>query len=357
MKSNLFAVLLVIGQPLLLVPAVAHHGNASHFDVNREVEILGTITRFAFVNPHSYVYFSVESDEGVSEEWSCETNAATGLRRAGWAQETLPVGAKIRIVGSPARRAERLCYIRELYVNGIEFKLNEAPPIAEVAPELKPIEDAVSAERPRYLENGQPNISGNWYNAYFGPNRLAPYRPLGGYKPTEAGKAATENFDDRYESPALFCQIHNIIRGWGQDAHVNEIRQTEEAVYIQYGYMDFLRTVHLDMAKHPEDLEPSVGGHSIGWWEGDTLVVDTVGFNAGVIFPREDVMHSDQMHTLERFRFNGERNELERESVVTDPLYFTEPRNDLEYQVISAEPYAPFGCEIHGDSNHQRPEG
>ena len=48
---------------------------------------------------------------------------------------------------------------------------------------------------------------------------------------------------------------------------------------------NFERSIHVDMAKHPDQLTPSYAGHSIGHWEGNTLVVDTVGFAAGVLSP------------------------------------------------------------------------
>ncbi len=47
---------------------------------------------------------------------------------------------------------------------------------------------------------------------------------------------------------------------------------------MTYGFMNIVRTIHLDMDSHPENITPSLAGHSIGKWEGDTLVVDTIGF-------------------------------------------------------------------------------
>lgn len=63
------------------------------------------------------------------------------------------------------------------------------------------------------------------------------------------------------------------------------------------------RIVHTDGRPHPNgrDLTPSYLGHSVGHWEGDTLVVDTVGFNEGNWIDAEGLMHTDQYHQIEHF--------------------------------------------------------
>jgi hypothetical protein len=61
------------------------------------------------------------------------------------------------------------------------------------------------------------------------------------------------------------------------------------------------RVVYMDGRKHPEDLIPSWWGHSIGWWEGDTLVVDTVGYNDKFWFDSRGTPHTEQLHTIERY--------------------------------------------------------
>ena len=57
----------------------------------------------------------------------------------------------------------------------------------------------------------------------------------------------------------------------------------------------------MDGRSHPKDFTPTYYGHSIGWWEGDTLVVDTVGFNEGFWMDRGGLPHTDQLHTIEKF--------------------------------------------------------
>jgi hypothetical protein len=61
------------------------------------------------------------------------------------------------------------------------------------------------------------------------------------------------------------------------------------------------RTIYMDVQTHPKDLAPTYYGHSIGHWEGDTLVVDTRGFNESFWFDRSGLPHTEQLHTVERF--------------------------------------------------------
>ena len=71
-----------------------------------------------------------------------------------------------------------------------------------------------------------------------------------------------------------------------------------------------------------DDAEPGFWGHSVGKWEGDTLVVDTVGIKKNVRF--RDVPHSDQMRIDERIRLIG-KDYMEDQITVTDPVYLTRP--------------------------------
>ena len=73
-----------------------------------------------------------------------------------------------------------------------------------------------------------------------------------------------------------------------------------------------------------EPRSPSYYGHSIGWWEGDTLVVDTIGFNEGFWIDRRGSPHTDKLHTLERFT-RTDSTTIKYEVTVDDPGAYTAP--------------------------------
>jgi len=82
------------------------------------------------------------------------------------------------------------------------------------------------------------------------------------------------------------------------------------------------RIVYMDAKSHPQNLEPTYTGHSIGSWEGDTFVVDTVGFNDGSWIEAEGLPHTERLHLIERFtRTNF--NTLKYEVTVDDPGAYT----------------------------------
>ena len=72
----------------------------------------------------------------------------------------------------------------------------------------------------------------------------------------------------------------------------------------------------------PRTLQPSYYGHSIGWWDGDTLVVDTVGYNESFWVDRRGTPHTDQLHTLERFTRTDSRT-IKDELTLDDPGAYT----------------------------------
>jgi hypothetical protein len=84
------------------------------------------------------------------------------------------------------------------------------------------------------------------------------------------------------------------------------------------------RTVYMDGREHPKDLEPSYYGHSVGHWEGDTLVVDSVGFNESFWMDRRGMPHTTQLHTIERFK-RKDAETIAYEITVDDPGAYTAP--------------------------------
>jgi len=80
-----------------------------------------------------------------------------------------------------------------------------------------------------------------------------------------------------------------------------QIMQTPKEIIMIFEYDHIVRYIFTDGRKHPDDVTPTYMGHSIGKWEGDTLVVDTVGFNERTWLDRDGHQHSDQLHVIERF--------------------------------------------------------
>jgi hypothetical protein len=100
--------------------------------------------------------------------------------------------------------------------------------------------------------------------------------------------------------------------------------QTPKQIVILYEYFTIFRVIPLDQKAHPDDLEPSFLGDSIGRWEGNTLVVDIVGFNDKSWVLAGGVFHSDALHVTERYT-RVDYDTITYEATIDDPKVFTKP--------------------------------
>lgn len=80
-----------------------------------------------------------------------------------------------------------------------------------------------------------------------------------------------------------------------------ELTELQRILIVDLGGPHTMRVIYMDGKPHPKDLDASYLGHSIGRWEGKTLVVDSVGFNERFWFDRWGLPHTQQLHIIERF--------------------------------------------------------
>jgi hypothetical protein len=104
------------------------------------------------------------------------------------------------------------------------------------------------------------------------------------------------------------------------------------------------RQIFMDGRPHPADLDPTWMGHSIGRWEGDTLVVDTAGFNDKTTVFYMSLPHTDRLRVVERFT-RTDLAHLKHEVTVTDPGAFTKPMVwNAEWQYAPGEEILEAVC-------------
>jgi hypothetical protein len=99
-KSITFALL-----TLAAGSALAHHNTGAIFDLEKDVTLEGTISRYEWKNPHLYFYVVLTDDFGDKEEWRVEAGPLSLMRRLGWARDSLMVGEPVVVVANPSRRA------------------------------------------------------------------------------------------------------------------------------------------------------------------------------------------------------------------------------------------------------------
>jgi hypothetical protein len=125
------------------------------------------------------------------------------------------------------------------------------------------------------------------------------------------------------DDPGKFCQSPGMPSlALGGASYPVEIIATPKQVTILMELHQQVRRVHLDQAEHPARPFPQRNGHSIGRWDGDTLVVDTLAIKA---IPFGSVPHSDRVHVVERIRAIDDGAALVNEVTITDPVMYARP--------------------------------
>jgi hypothetical protein len=115
--------------------------------------------------------------------------------------------------------------------------------------------------------------------------------------------------------------------------HPYKIVQTPELIVILYESLTMFRQIFVDGREHPKDPQPSWMGYSIGRWDGDVLVVETVGFNDQTWLDGSGHPHSEAMRLTERFR-RRDVGHMDIDIVIDDPKAYTRPLQYVQPQLL-----------------------
>ena len=84
-------------------PVIAHHSFAAEYDADKPVTLTGSVTKMAWINPHSWIYIDVKKPDGSVENWAVEAGPPGTLVRAGFTKESLAAGTVIKVNGYRAK--------------------------------------------------------------------------------------------------------------------------------------------------------------------------------------------------------------------------------------------------------------
>lgn len=292
--------------PLALAPSALAHHSAVAFDIQQEVKVTGTITEYSFRNPHVYMTVQVKKADGSTVALEVEAGAASVLNGLGFNKSSIAVGDEVTIVGNPARsRPETLMLGKDLYKrDGTYYPLN------------------ISSRSVYGVRNDvATTIAGTWFSPsteFYGFLGEARNWPL-----TDAGKAALARFD-----PNATAQKDCIPVGVPTlmlYPVANTVTVQRDRVVMKVDWMDSERTIFLDGRPHPPAGETFLHGHSVGRWEGDTLVVETTNFREHPIGLSMSLPGSARKRVTERFRLGQDRKGLSYSGMIDDPVYLARP--------------------------------
>jgi hypothetical protein len=328
----------------LVIPvgsALAHHSNSA-YQVDEIITLTGTVKEWQWSNPHTWLYLTVESENGAEQEWAVEGRAPGVLRRAGWDSEILTPGETVTVHASPAKDGRPIGIIAR--VTKADGSILGNQPNFSTAAEIP-------ADAPRVgTASVRPNFAGVYYP--FQPGAAAPPpRPAGPLPPPTRSAPTSDGSQGRganapkltpeylekwnaiaasrisgsYETDNIANCLPPGMPGMMGMAYGMEIMQAEDRITFFSEHQDALRRVYLDGREpSPEVLaDPTYAGYSTGHWEGDTLVVETVALSTKSYIDGSSP-HSDKMTVHERIRFT-EPGILEDRITVRDPEALTEP--------------------------------
>jgi len=319
MRALPAAVLALSATVMCGTPAFSHHSMA-FYDQTREILIEGTVARFDWVNPHMYLYIETESPSGETVVIQGEGLGITQALVDGLDRDALERGTPIVVRVNPNRGG----FGKQVRVLDVTTEDGEIHPFYAANTRTRRLAPADSLE-------------GRW-----APTRAAlgaAFGALARFPLNPEGRAAQEEMLGDglcYAEPTPVLSIFDEMRSieLGEDRVVLHFDNTGDHV---------IRTVHMG-AVHPADVQPSRHGHSVGRWDGDTLVIDTIGFEPNISGLGLSVPSSPGKHTVERLTLTEDRTRLRYEVTVEDPVYLTEPatltqqwdhRPDLEFSPAS----------------------
>ena len=286
---------------ILSEPAVAHH---SHASLNKDDvrTYSGVVMRYSWTMPHVFLKVQGPDQSGNLVEYSIELQHPPAMAKVGWSKTSWKPGDRITWEGphdhDPDRHYTGLNWAER--GDGQRFNFDEKAD-GRVVPST--------------------DFTGLWKRSDVGGFQPH-YRPPEGWPLTPRGQALVNGFDEN-RNPMVSCGNPGPPKSMIVPYPVMITRPDERTVVLERELMEELRVVHLDR-DHPPG-EPSVLGHSVGWFEGDALVVETTNFTADTWGTHTGIDSSEQKHLVERFTLSDDGLYLHAEITVMDPVYLAEP--------------------------------
>lgn len=330
-----------------VAPLSAHHAIGAKFDLDRETTLRGTVSKVDWLNPHVHLFMEVaQGNDTVS--WAVELESTIDLRRNGWNAETVRPGDALTVVGPVARDGSR-----QIWGDSVVADSNGAR-----------IFTVAAAQPPAYPDPAPPTP--RWPDGH--PRLGPPEGESGGYwafpSATTLVEEGVQVQADKYGLLENLADIDKVapFQPWARDLY--EYRQRnflkDDPMFLDckpqggprifqrpYG-VRFLeqraqnrirvfwgggnqgwRMYFLDGREQTGRPEGNAGdplyyGHGVGQWEGDTLVIDSKGFNDRFWFSNGGLPHTTQLHLIERFS-RPDLNTLRYEVTIDDPGAYTRP--------------------------------
>jgi len=283
------------------VTGLAHHSHASlNMDDVRTYK--GIVTKYGWRMPHVFLKVEGPDENGKIVEYTIEMEHPPAMVAKGWSKTTWKPGDRIVWRGAHDKDLNRHYTGLEWAETGDGTRIgNTEEAVAEIVPST--------------------DFTGLWKRA--DPGGFKPhYKPPVGWPLTKVGQAQVDNFNED-QNPMVACGNPGPPKSMLLPYPISFTRPDKDTLVIERELMDELRIVHFN--RDAPVGPPSKMGHSIGYFDGDTLVVETGNFIADDWGIHTGISSSDQKQLVERFTLTNGGLNLQAEITVTDPVYLAEP--------------------------------
>jgi hypothetical protein len=346
MKSGVTLAFALVAVLLLGTVGSAHHPISAKFDDTKPQTLSGVVTLVDWRNPHVHIYMNVRNNNDA-DNWAIELASPIDLQASGWTHESVKAGDAITVAGITARNGSRQLWANKITMTG------SGKEVLNVTPATLP---ALLATRPtpRWPDK-QPRLgpSAGGAQGYWGfptatvlveNNAAIPMDQWGLLKNVADAKrvapmqpwalALYELRQRRFlqDDPTFInCKPPGGPRQFQIPYGVQfvEDRDRQRIFVLIGGGNNNYRIIYLDGRGHTgqvggDDDNPLYYGRAVGKWEGESLVVDTRGFNEDFWFTNGGLPHTEQLKLVEKFtRENFDT--LKYEVTVDDPGAYTRP--------------------------------
>jgi hypothetical protein len=349
---------------ILLCGVAVSAQRSAVYDSERQVRLEGPVTRVEWVNPSAFVFIDVRDASGVVANWAVEVGNPIDLERNKWTRRSLRIGDVVSIEGVPARGPSRQALARSIVHKTSGKRLFDTP-AARSPTTGRP------APAPRWPD-GQvrlgppPGQKGYW--AAQGPtalvestatnvrmndegllqnladaDRVAPMQPWAKAVYLHRQRTLLEN------DPLTRCMPPGGPRQFQMPNGVQFIEQRElgRVLVLMGGANRNWRVIYTDGRPQGQAAEVVLTyyGTSVGRWEKDTLVVDSIGYNERFWFANGGLPHTEALHLVERFS-RPDLNTLRYDVTVDDPRTYTRTwSGGWTLQWVPGEDIEEYFCE------------
>jgi len=357
---------------LTAISALAQRAVSGNYESDKKVKLSGIVTRIDWVNPSAFFTVNVKDSTGMISNWAIEIGNPLELQRDGWKATALHIGDTVNVEGIPARgpRRQALATSVVLAKNGSKLFVASNKPRAKAAsqpvprwpdghPRLGPVpgkkgywgapSSTVLVENTGVtIPMNRDGLLANIANS----GKVAPFQPWA--KAVYEYRQRTLFKDDPYNR----CMPPGGARHFQNPYGFQFIEQPEigRILLLLGGGDRNWRIIYTDgrPVGHKDELVLTYYGTSVGKWEGDTLVVDTVGFNEKFWFTNGGLPHTEALHLTERFT-RSDFGTLKYQVTVDDSQTYTRPwTGGWTIQWVPDEEIQEYFCEENAESTFIR---